>query len=212
MTRSWGAGAVAAASAGLLALVLSGCVSAPQKPSPPTKTEVDAYISAILDRSWESSGLGGKMARPKFTPKPFETAVASSDKLAGCFAGTGYQLDSYYWSPDRGYELMSSDGRPVTNDKKQLAFYTCLARFPADPVASGELLGADQRRYLYDRYSSWTLPCLWSHAYQLADVPTRADYMKQTNLWTPYQSVTGIDTQQEYDAMVAACGLARLPD
>ena len=190
-------------------------VQPPPRPAGATASEVDAYLSDMLDATWLSSGLDGQTTRPRVPTGELQPPAEFAKTLSQCFAQAGYELTGYSWGSDQGYILDTHSeaasygidtGGARFDEAKQLAFYTCIARHPQDPVASGELVGAGQRSWLYDRYASWTIPCLESLGYTVADVPTRAVFEVAPYLWSPYEAVEGVVTPGEYEQVVRRCG------
>jgi len=201
-----GAGVVAAL---VGAVLLSGCVPAEPKPGPPTAKEVDAYVTRMLDATWASSGLDGVVERPSVKAAPVESPEKFSDDLTRCYEKAGYELRGYSWGTDQGYQLSENNDVYVDDPDKQLAFYTCLARHPADPVASGELLGDDQLTYQYAHFTGWVIPCLRASGYTLDYVPTRKEYLDGM-YWGPYSSVEGVDSPNKYTTLTTRCGPERV--
>jgi len=197
--------------AAVAVLLLSGCVAASPKPSPPSEKEVDAYVSHMLDETWKSSGLDGVMERPAVKAGPVESPEEFSENLTDCYADAGYELMGYSWGSDQGYRLSESNDVYVDDPDKQLAFYVCLARHPADPVQSGELVGDAQLSYQYDHFVNWVIPCLRASGYSLDYVPSRAEFLETGGYyWGPYSSVANIDSPEKYDALTALCGPERI--
>ena len=197
----------ALAVAALAAALLGGCVAAPTKPAPPTEEEVDSYVRHMLDATWQSSGLDGMMERPRVKAGALEPPDEFSDSLTACYADAGFELKGWSWGADQGYLLVEETNVWVDAPAKQLAFYTCLAEHPADPVATGELLGERQLAYQYDRFVTWTIPCLRASGYSLDQVPTREEFLEAGgHLWEPYSAVQNVDGPESYALLTARCG------
>lgn len=208
MTRSRGAGAVAAAAVGLAVLVLTGCVSAPHKPSPPTDEEVDAYVARMLDLTWANTGLGTNYYLPQGNAKPPAPPDEFITAMTECYGEQGWENETLNmsWDADNGYVLLDAQGNQSLDPMKQISLFQCLAQNPADPVANGQLVSADQLGYLYDRYATWTLPCIRSAGYRVDDVPSRNVFAATSpQSWSPYAQLGELSVE-EYDALVARCG------
>ena len=206
VTRRWGASAGAAASAVLAGLVLSGCVAAPQEPRPPSKDEVDSYVARMLDLTWQNTGLGTSYYLPQGDPKPLAAPEEFITAVTECYSEQGLGELNMSSSAENGYMILESDGEQSLDPMKQITLFHCLRLNPADPVASGELVSADQLAYLYDRYLTWTIPCVRSAGYRIDDLPSRAVFVATSpQSWYPYSQLGGLDLAR-YDALVARCG------
>ena len=208
MTRGRSARAVAAASAFLIGVMLAGCVAAPQEPGPPSAEEVDEYVARMLDLTWQNTGLGTNYYLPQGEPRPLAAPDEFVAAMTECYREQGWQNETLNmsWSSETGYVLVNADGTQSSDVMKQISLFQCLSLNPADPVASGDLVSADQLAYLYDHYSSWTLPCARSAGYRVSDVPSRNVFIATTpQEWFPYSSLGGLPIER-YDALVARCG------
>lgn len=205
--RAGALGVVVAASAA----VLSACSMTSDKPVGPTEREVAAYTDRMLDATWVGTGLEGIVDRPRVTAEQPVDRAEWATAFHSCMSAGNFGEAGTHYAPDSGYFLSEEDGRPIKNNREQLVFYTCVARNPVDPVASGELLTAAQLGYTWDYYQRWTIPCLSSKGLRVTGVPSRFSFQElgAANAWTPFDSLRTPAGPEQFDTLIEECGPLR---
>jgi hypothetical protein len=189
--------------------VLSGCGATPQKPAGPTDAEIAAYHEAVREGTWQAARLAKTGRTPPVPVEAIEVPVELWDEaIRECMADAGVDEFEYYstGSPEDGYTLLDRSGQAFTSRKARLAWYGCIATIQYDPVAFGELVSEAQLVYIYDYFVRWTIPCLTLHG-QTVTMPPRDAFVadSQYRWWSPMWNVQ-VDTEEEYAALLDACG------
>ncbi|MCU1544500.1 MAG: hypothetical protein JWM50_2365 [Microbacteriaceae bacterium] len=176
------------------AMMLTGCTPSRGMPAAPTDAEVDAAVQSLLDMQWAATGLEGVVERP--TLEAERTSDQWSPGMDECVSEMG--IASYGWSSTDGFALGSGE---QATDAQQLAFYECVARYPAVTVLSHE-----QRDYIHDYYARTLVPCLGLHGYAMSFLPERDSFVAGTAdqdagwTWSPYAALRQPPMTEEANA------------
>ena len=168
-------------------LLLVGCSATPAPEPGLDAADVDELRDYLIDIYWASTGLSDDL-RP---PRSSVTVVDGSDRDAAyvkCMNNAGF--DNYDAIPGGGYTIgdASMDDR---RDDELIADYVCGTSFEIDGQFDGVYNDA-QLDYLYDYYQQILVPCLQVLDYQVAEVPTRAEFSGNWGGWHPYYSVEAL--------------------
>ena len=193
-------------------VTLPGCTLAVTPPPPPTANEAQQYYSAMLDKTWISTGLSGVMDRPTVAAPSPVPEDEWSQVLSRCMSGKGFALQGFEWNPRSGYLLADApaDDPAQTSSDGQLAFYMCLAANPPAEIHDPYFLSPAQLDYVYDYYADWVVPCLAQHGWALRNAPTREEFAELAGYWTPYDSIEVSDVG-EFETSTDLCGPSRPP-
>lgn len=194
----------------MVALGLSGCSLAAAPPPAPTADEAQQYYSAMLDKTWISTGLSGVMDRPRVEESEPVPEDEWSDVLVHCMSGKGFALQGFEWNPRSGYLLADapSEDESQTSSDAQLAFYMCLAANPPEQIHDPYFLSPAQLDYVYDYYATWLIPCLAHHGWELRNAPTREEFADLAGYWSPYDSII-VDDVGDFEESANRCGPSR---
>ncbi|MEO8095115.1 MAG: hypothetical protein ABI632_09290 [Pseudolysinimonas sp.] len=172
---------------GLAACVipLVGCAPA-GLPQPLTQQELDSIVARDNDARWNFYFADRpEVDRPTVQRLGYITPAAAADFYSRCIAARGFDTDYVY---KVGLEVGLEPSLQIAAD---LAYYTCVAEYPVDPLAKG-YLSFDQLNYVYDYYLDRLAPCLRSLGYLQPAAPARADFLVGSfngKSWNPYAEV-----------------------
>ena len=181
-------------------LLLSGCATTIPMPEGP---DVDISQS-MLDATWNATGLPDSVERPVVaTAEPTEDWVG---EITACLAKDDITLTSISGDGARFTGELSGD---MAHVPMQLAWYTCFAQSPPPPTVSNGaiVMSEDELGYLWDYYHRWVTPCLIAQGHPVPEVPDRERFVTSGSLgWNPYWVIGGVDSEADYNALVALCG------
>lgn len=186
---------------------LTACTTDSQKPPGPSAVEIRDYEKRMLDATWNSTGLADRgLTQPAWIDVEFVPAEEWNTALRSCMEKAGQDDIQFSWGTDSGYTLLTSNGEVNTNRKALKSWYNCVARFPVDPVISGDLASRAQLEYIYDFYARWTIPCLSLQGYSV-QLPSRESFVSDTanRWWSPMWS-TQVTTEEQYAKLLTVCG------
>lgn len=170
---------------------LAGCTGSATPPSPtPTLTgeQANAATVAARDEAWA-------MVHDQFPDaiRPDVAVVRTvlpnewNSAVADCLADQGFIVKV---TPDGGVE--SGEIKPSQQEPYAVAFYTCQASYPLDPIYLVPL-NDEQLAFLYAYDRDTLAKCLENEGYQVPARPSEQEFVQnyeQTGGWAIYSMVT----------------------
>lgn len=191
--------AASLALAGVLAVVLAGCVTPREPPPPPDATDLADVAQLRFDQAWQRSGLQGTAEKPDIKP----LGEASFEALSECIAAAGVEE----WMMSDGSDGVTLDAGINADADEQLALHLCFAQHPVGSVGGRIALSRDQLDYLYDYYKSWVIPCLALESVSVLRVPTREEFLSaEWQGWTPYNGTESLPSEYDRAEAMETCG------
>jgi hypothetical protein len=176
------------------AVILSGCTVTAPEPVGPTSVEITGFYGYLQ------------------VPNKGELRIGKSDVTANLDRRAGLEscMDS------AGY--VYSDATPSINPQisgmtvielrdYEQAQAACWRANPADPTKVS-LLGIGQRKYLYDYYVRWLVPCLEFSGHRLTNAPTREEFLgewRRPGWWSPYEAIYPAVDAATIDRLTVKC-------
>jgi hypothetical protein len=185
----------------ILALpLLAGCAAASHEPPPgPTSYEIEAFTADVLDVEWADASRGQGLERPVVERERFIRFEEWGDVRAACMVESGY---NYTYMDERGLQGLIAGADPAEH---AIAWYTCGARLPIDPIDLG-LLSTAQVEYVYDYFQRWLMPCLERNGYIVGELPERSFFLQSKRiLWNPYSSIELAGGPEQTRLLFEAC-------
>jgi hypothetical protein len=192
--------AVAASAAVLTGCVLTGCAST-TLPAPLSQSQVDAIVAHDNDARWAFFfGDRPEVVQPQVARIDYVSPGKSEALYKKCLAHAGVDPEYIY-----GFGTYNTD--PSGQTQAFIAYYTCVAEHPVNPIAIGFLSDA-QLGYMYDYYQQRLAPCLRSLGYDVPPAPGRQEFIDATyngGSWDPYQEVHPTPGRHSWDFIDAQC-------
>ena len=166
-----------------LALLLTGCASAPHDP-PATLTD-EHYVQLGIDQAWEqyTSAWGSDEVRPDVD---IERTIQQSDwapVMVECLHDEGFV--DVALGDDGTFSLTSDNSQLQPYD---LATYVCSARFPLSANVYRPF-NEKQLDFLYSYYVDDLVSCLEVEGYAVEGVPSRQAFFENPGGWAPYSGI-----------------------
>lgn len=194
------------AAATLAALV--GCSSVVAVPQPPTAGQRNALYAEMLDRTWISTGLSERMARPDVAAAAPVDVDAWTQAVVLCMADEGYTQVAFHWEPDRGYyldQVLNIESSVLAD--AELRFFVCVSQHPLDVLSDDMLSTREQLDFLYDDYQRRVVPCLLVNGVPVSNAVTRDRFVETQGSWSPYQGLSvQTRTSPGFERLMARCG------
>lgn len=177
----------------LVLVTLAGCASIPEPPQPPpslTDDEVAEILRADADIRWSVlEPLLDGAPRPEAEFVAFATQEEWPVVMAHCMRDSGVE----------SAQVREGSGLVYRGDGpgERIVFFACSVAYPVDPRSEGYLSEA-QRGYLWDYWTTRTVPCLLGLGYPVPGVPERRAFIARSyagTSWNPYLLVTDSDPQ-----------------
>ena len=167
--------------AALVLLLAAGCTSTIAVPPEPTGAELDRLIALELDVQWQYVGLTPDAPRPTVDRIRIVSTEEAEQVHKQCMV-------------EAGYDNSRTNTTFGADNFERLAIYTCSAQYPLPPASYG-LFSEAQLEYLYDYYVEVTVPCIEASGVEVAEVPTRDEFVQQQaylfETWVPYRQLQG---------------------
>lgn len=188
-----------------LTLLLVGCVSAqPTMPPPPELSEAErqALVEQTLDDQWTYvSGSFPDAVRPSVDVVRFTTLEDQTAVLVECLNEAGFAATQN--ESGQGIEF---EGIEAQAESYAMAYYTCQAEYPLDPLFRVPFTNAELE-YLYYYTTGELTECVESHGYETTAPPSLQSFVEsyeQGAAWSPFEAVVGL-SQSEFDELRRAC-------
>ena len=169
------------------AVFLAGCAPIAGQPQPLTQQEIDAIVARDNDYRWEFYFANRPdVVRPVVERRGYVSPGVAADFYAKCRSSDGFDT-AYVYRVGLEFGL-----DPKTQTAAYLAYYTCAAQYPVDPIARG-FLSTDQLGFMYDYYAQRLAPCLRSLGFTVPEPPQRGRFIAASfngDSWNPYDGVT----------------------
>ena len=193
--------------AAALLLLLVGCSPVVAPPPSATERERPELYAQMLDRTWVSTGMSERMARPDLADVPPLVGAQWQVEVDACMADQGFTDILFHWEAARGYYLDEVGNFDASaRDDAELQFFVCVSRLPYTVVSAGDLQTEAQLDYRYDDYQRRVVPCLLVNGLHLSSAVTRGQFARTQGSWTPYQELTPESrTSPGFDRLVALC-------
>ncbi|MCU1579309.1 MAG: hypothetical protein JWP19_1513 [Rhodoglobus sp.] len=165
--------------------VLAGCAPDSHPPAGLTQSQVDAIIAADNDARWSFFFEDRPdVARPQVDRLGYVAPRDAEAFYKKCLTTAGV-------NPDYIYGFGAYDQDPAGQTATYLAYYTCVAQYPVNPISVGFLSQA-QLGFVYDYFVGRLAPCLRSLGYQVAAPPSKRAFVGGSvngSTWDPYAGV-----------------------
>jgi hypothetical protein len=162
---------------------------------------MDAITAADNDARW-SFFFGDRpdVARPQVDRLGYVAPQDAEALYKKCLATAGV-------NPDYIYGFGAYDSDPVGQTAAYIAYYTCVAQYPVNPISVGFLSQA-QLGFMYDYFTGRLVPCLRSLGYYVAPPPPRrafVDGLFNGATWDPYADVHPPAGRHSWDFIDERC-------
>lgn len=151
-----------------------------------SQQQVDEIVAQENDYRWSFYfGSRPEVVRPDIQRLGYISAANASRFYAECLAAAGVD-SNYVYGVGLAFGLA-----PETQEAAYLAYYTCTAQYPVDPLDRG-YLSRDQLAFMYDYYSNRLTPCLRTFGFTIADPPDRSEFLVASyngDSWDPYREL-----------------------
>jgi hypothetical protein len=170
--------------------------------------DADAAVQAQLDGQWEMVlATSPDAVRPTIEMIRYVSGHEWAGVMEGCMHDLGWPDTKA--TPDGGLDSGRIENSQV--GARDLAMYTCSAKYPIDPKYSIPLTN-DELSELYDYLANELQPCLEEEGYEVPDAPSRETFIEsytETGGWNLYENVFG-GGQDEWYAINEKC--PQVPD
>ncbi len=185
--------ALAIVACGLVLASAAGCDGSPTSagrattPVPSAQRTLSTEDQKAIDEQLASLAQAYNLRNPPKVPIVRVVPMSEATQaMIDCLNAAGFSTtltdDKEGWTSTYG------------KDQKRaydLAAYTCLAQYPADPAQSSSRMTRDQKLIAYHYLTVTLVACLKDHGYTVTDLPSEQTFLDtwDTAPWNPYDQL-----------------------